>query len=77
VRDGVKFVNKALLVVVGVKTDVYRESWVQSRRREYELTREGLFSDLKEIGLFMMNLIISDCHTRIQAAAGKMFPSSS
>jgi transposase-like protein len=25
VRDGVKYVNKALLVVVGVRTDGYRE----------------------------------------------------
>jgi putative transposase len=34
VRDGVKYVNKALLVVAGVKTDGYREILgCTSRRR--------------------------------------------
>jgi putative transposase len=44
---------------------------------EHELTWEGTFSDLKERGLTKVDLIISDGHTGIQSAAGKMFPGSS
>jgi transposase-like protein len=47
VRDGIRYVNKALLVVVGVRTDGYRE--VLAARvadAEHELTWEGVFSDL-------------------------------
>ncbi len=52
VRDGVKYVNKALLVVVGVRTDGYREILAaRVADAEHELTWEGMFSDLKERGL--------------------------
>jgi transposase-like protein len=44
---------------------------------EHELTWEGIFSDLQERGLSNVDLIISDGHTGIQSAAGKMFPGSS
>lgn len=78
VRDGVKYVNKALLVVVGVKTDGYREILAACvADAEHELTWEGIFSDLQERGLSKVDLIISDGHTGIQSAAGKMFPGSS
>ena len=78
VRDGVKYVNKALLVVVGVRTDGYREILAaRVADAEHELTWEGMFSDLKERGLTKVDLIISDGHTGIQSAAGKMFPGSS
>ena len=78
VRDGVKYVNKALLVVVGVRTDGYREILgARVADAEHELTWEGIFSDLKERGLSKVDLIISDGHTGIQSAAGKMFPGSS
>ena len=77
-RDGVKYVNKALLVVVGVRTDGYREILgARVADAEHELTWEGIFSDLKERGLTKVDLIISDGHTGIQSAAGKMFPGSS
>jgi putative transposase len=78
VRDGVKYVNKALLVVVGVRTDGYREILAaRVADAEHELTWEGIFSYLKERGLTKVDLIISDDYTGIQSAAGKMFPGSS
>jgi putative transposase len=78
VRDGVKYVNKPLLVVVGVRTDGYREILAaRVADAEHELTWEGIFSDLKERGLSRVNLIISDGQTGIQSVAGKMFPGSS
>ena len=78
VRDGVKYVNKALLVVVGVRTDGYREILAaRVADAEHELTWEGIFSDLKERGLTKVDLIISDGHTGIQSAAMRMFPGSS
>jgi transposase-like protein len=78
VRDGVKYVSKALFVVVGVRTDGYREILgARVADAEHELTWEGIFSDLKERGLTKVDLIISDGHTGIQSAAGKMFPGSS
>ncbi len=78
VRAGIKYVNKALLVVVGVRTDGFREILgAQVADAEHELTWEGVFTDLKERGLIKVDLIISDGHTGIQSAAGKMFPGSS
>jgi transposase-like protein len=78
VRDGVRYINKALLVAVGVRTDGHREVLTANvADAEHELTWEGIFSDLKERGLTKVDLIISDGHTGIQAAAERMFPGSS
>jgi len=78
VRDGVRYVNKALFVVAGVRTDGYREIFTFSiADAEHELTWEGIFSDLKERGLNKVDLIISDGHPGIQTAAETMFPGSS
>jgi len=78
VRDGIKYVNKALLVVVGVRTDGYREILgARVADAEHELTWEGIFSDLNDRGLSTVDLVISDGHTGIQSAAEKMFPGSS
>jgi transposase-like protein len=78
VRDGIQYVNKALLVVAGVREDGYRKILgVRVADAEHELTREGIFSDLKDRGLKTVDLIISDAHTEIQSAAGKMFLGSS
>lgn len=78
VRDGVRYVSKALFVVAGVKTDGYREIFTFSvADAEHELTWEGIFSDLKERGLNKVDLIISDGHNGIQTAAETMFPGSS
>ena len=78
VRDGVKYVNKALLVVAGIREDGYREILgALVADAEYELTWEGIFSDLKDRGLTKVDLVISDGHTGIQSAASRMFPGSS
>jgi len=78
VRDGVKYVNKALLVVAGVREDGYREILgARVADAEHELTWEGIFSDLKDRGLTKVDLILSDGHTGIQSAASRMFPGSS
>jgi transposase-like protein len=66
VRDGVKYFSKALLVVVGVRTAGYREILAaRVADAEYELTWEGIFSDLKERGLEKVDLILFDGHTAI------------
>lgn len=78
VRDGVRYVSKALFVVAGVRTDGYREIFsFNVADAEHELTWEGIFSDLKERGLNKIDLIISDGHTGIRTAAETMFPGSS
>jgi transposase-like protein len=78
VRDGVRYVSKALFVVAGVRTDGYREIFTFSiADAEHELTWEGVFSDLKERGLNNVDLIISDGHNGIQTATERMFPGSS
>lgn len=78
VRDGIQYINKALLVVAGVREDGYREILgARIADAENELTWEGIFSDLKERGLSSVDLIISDGHTGIQSAAEKMFTGSS
>jgi transposase-like protein len=78
VRDGIQYVTKALLVVVGVREDGYREVLgARVADAEHELTWEGIFSDLKERGLNKVDLIISDGHTGIQSAAERLFPGSS
>ena len=51
VRDGVKYANKALLVVAGVRENGYREILgARVADAEHELTWEGIFSDLKDRG---------------------------
>ena len=78
VRDGVKYVNEALLVVAGVREDGYREILgARVTDAEHELTWEGIFSDLKDRGLSKVDLVISDGHSGIQSAAERMFPGSS
>jgi transposase-like protein len=61
VRDGVKHINKALLIVVRVREDRYREILgVRVADAEHELTREGIFSDLNDRGLSKEDLVISN-----------------
>jgi len=49
VRDGVRYVSKALFVVPGMKTNGYREIFTFSvADAEHELTWEGIFSALNE-----------------------------
>jgi putative transposase len=78
VRDGIKYVSKALLVVVGVLEDGYREILGScAAEAENKLTWEGIFSDLKDRGLSRVDLVISDDHTGIQSATERMFPGAS
>jgi len=74
IRDGVRYVNKALLVIAGIRSDGFRE--ILSARIadcEDELTWEELFVDLKERGLTKVDLVISDGHRGIQTAAERSF----
>ena len=76
-RDRARYINKALLVVAGVRTDGHREILAAVvADSEHELSWEGIFSDLKERGLSTVDLIVSDGHAGIQTAAQTMFPGS-
>lgn len=78
VREGSRYVSKALLVIAGVRSDGYREIiGARIADCESELTWEDLFADLKERGLERVELIISDGHKGIQTAAERSFPGSS
>jgi putative transposase len=78
VRDETRYVNKALLIIIGVRTNCHREVLAaRMADAECELTWEGMFSDMKEPGLANVDLINSDGHTGIQSVTGKMFPGSS
>jgi transposase-like protein len=78
IRDGVRYVNKALLVIAGIRSDGFREILgARIADCEDELTWEDLFSDLKERGLEKVDLVISDGHKGIQAAAERSFLGSS
>lgn len=73
VRDEVKYINKSLLVVAGVRTDGIREILgSQVADAEHELTWEGIFIDLKERGLNRVDLVISEGHTGIQSVAARI-----
>ena len=74
VRDGIRYVNKALLVIAGIRNDGVREILgARIADCEDELTWEDLFSDLKDRGLRRVDLLISDGHKGIQNAAQRSF----
>jgi putative transposase len=78
VRKGVRYPNKALLVIAGIRSDGSREILgARIADCEDELTGEDLFSDLKERGVEKVDLVISDGHKGIQAAVERSFPGSS
>lgn len=69
VRDGPRYVSKALLVTAGVRDDGYREILGATIADcENEAFWSGFFDDLKERGLQGVQLVISDGHRGIQAA---------
>ena len=78
VRDGARYVTKAVLVVAGVREDGYREI-LGARIMDFENEAfwSGLFEDLKERGLAEVQLVVSDSHTGIQKAAETAFLSAS
>jgi transposase-like protein len=74
VRDGARYVTKAVLVVAGVREDGYREILgARITDCENEGFWSGLFEDLKERGLAGVQLVVSDGHTGIQKAAEAAF----
>jgi len=78
VRTNGRYINKALLVVTGIREDGYREilnATVAESEEEY--CWESCFEDLKARGLNGVKLVISDGHKGIQAAVEKLFIGSS
>jgi putative transposase len=78
VRDGIRYSNKALLVIAGIREDGIREILgARIADCEDELTWEDLFSDLRNRGLRRVDLVISDGHRGIQKAVERSFHGSS
>lgn len=62
------------MIVVGIRDDGYREILgARMADGEDELFWSGLFQDLKDRGLFGVQLVISDGHKGIQKAVEKSF----
>jgi transposase-like protein len=78
IRDSVRYTNKALFVVAGVRKDGYREILgARIADGEDAMFWEDLFTDLKKRGLRGTELIISDGHKGIQKSVTTSFPGSS
>ncbi len=78
IRDESRYVNKAFLVIAGIRSDGYREVLGGCIADcESELTWEDLFSDLKARGLEKVDIVVSDGHKGIQTAVERSFPGSS
>ncbi len=78
VREGVRYLNKALLLIAGIRSDGIREILgARIADCENELTWEDLFSELRDRGLEKTDLVISDGHRGIQSAVERSFPGSS
>jgi putative transposase len=74
VRTDGRYVNKALLAVIGIREDGYREILgAVVADSEDESFWEGFFEGLKARGLKGVKLVISDGHKGIQAAVEKAF----
>jgi transposase-like protein len=74
VRDGPRYVSKALLVTAGVRKDRYREILgARIAACENETFWSGLFDEMKERGLNGVQLVISDGHQGIQIAVPTAF----
>jgi transposase-like protein len=71
-------VNRAFLVVTGIREDGYREILgARIADGEDEQFWSGLFDDLKKRGLTGVELVISDGHKGIQKAVLESFPGAS
>jgi putative transposase len=74
VRVESRYVNRAFLVVTGVRADGYREILgARIADGEDELFWSGLFDDLKQRGLSGVELVVSDGHKGIQKAVRESF----
>ncbi|WP_054848654.1 IS256 family transposase [Methanoculleus chikugoensis] len=76
IRDGARYVTKAVLVVAGVRDDGYREILgARITDCENEEFWSGMFEELNERGGLTggVQLVVSDGHTGIQKAAEAAF----
>jgi transposase-like protein len=74
VRDGGKYVTKALLIITGVRDDGYREILgAKITDNESEGFWSGFFDELTDRGLNGVKLIVSDGHKGIQSAVQSRF----
>ena len=74
VRVESRYVNRAFLVITGVRDDGYREILgARIADGEDELFWSGLFDDLKLRGLSGVELVVSDGHKGIQKAVQESF----
>lgn len=74
VREGLRYINKAVFIVAGVREDGYREILgVKLADSEESIFWEELFSDMKERGLRGVELVISDGHKGIHKAVERSF----
>jgi putative transposase len=74
VRNGARYVNRALLIVTGVREDGYREILAAKiADSEGEEFWSELFGELKDRGLKGVQLVISDGHKGIRKAVEKSF----
>lgn len=78
VREGARYVTKALLIVVGVGSDGYRHVLgARVCESESEEFWTGMFEDLQKRGLHGVRLVISDGHQGIKKAVNQCFPGCS
>ena len=74
VRDGGKYVTKALLIITGVCDDGYREILgAKITDSESEGFWSGFFDELIDRGLKDVKLVVSDGHRGIQSAVSSRF----
>ena len=74
VRDGGKYVTKALLIITGVRDDGYREILgARITDSESEGFWSGFFDELIDRGLKDVKLVVSDGHKGIQSAVQSKF----
>jgi len=78
VRDGARYVSKALFVVAGICADGHREILgAKIADGEDALLWEGYFDELKARGLHGVRMVISDGHRGITQAVQHSFPNAS
>jgi len=78
IRQRSRYVNQAVLLIVGVRADGYREILgIKIADREDEGFWLSLFEDLKNRGLVGTQLVISDGHKGIRNAVHRAFPGAS
>lgn len=78
IRDGHRYVNKAVFVAVGIREDGYKEALgVRIADSEGEEFWNSFLEELKERGLQGVRLVVSDGHRGIKNAVERSFLGSS